>query len=383
MNWRLSLAAAILLAISSWLPARVASAQDENPFRTASPEYGASVFLWGFGGTTEQDLAKLNSAGLTWQKTLFQWRYLEPQRGRFDWAEPDRIVRASNTRAIDVIARLDFQPAWSRADQSLINGPPDDMADWANFVYAFVDRYKAESPNGTVRAVQLWNEPNLSREWGNAPLGEGSAAEYTNLLCTGYTAAKQASPSVTVVTAGLSPTGVVDPGARDDALYLSEMYAAGAGPCFDALGAQGNTQAPDPTMEIGSWMGCDGGTAFCEHGSFYFRRSEQLRRVMVENGGSAKQIWLLEFGWTSDPINQAYAWYAVSEDQKAVNVVNAYRFAYDNWSPWIGPMILWTIAAPDWNTNQEQYWWAVTYPDGTNRPAYEALAEGRASGYLP
>ena len=378
MSRRVSLVAALVLVVSTWVPAFA----QENPYQTASPEYGASVFLWGFAPTTQRDLGKLNNAGLTWQKTLFQWRYIEPQRGRYDWPEAERIVQASNARGIDVIARLDLQPAWSRADGSLANGPPDDMQDWGNFVYAFVDHFKAGSPNGTVRAVQLWNEPNLSREWGNAPLGDGSASEYVTMLCAGYDAAKSAASEVVVVSAGLSPTGVIDQGARDDALYLNEMYAAGAAPCFDALGAQGNTQAPSPELDIGSWMGCDGGESICEHGSFYFRRIEELHQVMVDNE-DPRQIWLLEFGWTSDPIHPEYSWYAVSEDQKAQNVVEAYRYAYDNWQPWIGPMILWAVASPDWNDSQEQYWWAVTYPNGDNRPGYDALADARATGFLP
>ena len=36
------------------------------------------------------------------------------------------------------------------------------------------------------------------------------------------------------------------------------------------------------------------------HRFFTFRRVEDLRAVMVKNGDASKQIWLLEFGWTSD-----------------------------------------------------------------------------------
>lgn len=348
-----------------------------------SPDYGASIFVWGQPNTTFRDLGKLNEAGMNWQKTLFQWRFIEPQRGRYDWAEADRIVKASNAQGIKVVARIDFHPAWARSSGlAAFNGPPDNMQDFANFIYAFVDHYRAGSPNGTVDAIEIWNEPNLSREWGNAVMGTQSAAQYVQMLCAGHNAAKQAWPGVITVSAGLSPTGVNDAGARDDLLYLREMYAAGAKPCFDALGAHGNTQAPDPTMEIGSWRGCDGGANFCTHGSFYFRRVEQLRQVMVDNDDGAKMVWLLEFGWTSDPVHQQYAWFRVSEAQKAANIVAAYRWAIDHWRPWIGPMILWNIAAPDWNESREEYWWSVTNPTGTNRPAFDALVAARRSGTL-
>ena len=50
---------------------------------------------------------------------------------------------------------------------------------------------------------------------------------------------------------------------------------------------------------------------------------------------------------------------------------------------WIGVMVLWTLADPTWDTNREEYWWAVTNPDGTARPAYTSVLTARRSGLLP
>ena len=33
------------------------------------------------------------------------------------------------------------------------------------------------------------------------------------------------------------------------------------------------------------------------------------------------------------------------------------------------------IVAPTWTTNDEEYYWSITLPDGTLRPAYQALAD--------
>jgi hypothetical protein len=104
---------------------------------------------------------------------------------------------------------------------------------------------------------------------------------------------------------------------------------------------------------------------------------------MVQNGDEAKQVWLLEFGWTSDPVHDAYAWHRVTEEQKAEYIVDAYRWANENWQPWIGVMALWTMASPEWNEEREEYWWAVTRPDGTNLPAFDALVLARQNGVLP
>ena len=105
----------------------------DAPERANSPEYGMNVFLWGNEQTTDRDLKKITDAGFGWQKTLFQWRYIEPKKGQFDWSEADRVVKASKAAGVKIIARLDFQPDWARADK-VFNGPPDNYQDFGNFV---------------------------------------------------------------------------------------------------------------------------------------------------------------------------------------------------------------------------------------------------------
>lgn len=359
-------------------PIAVARPVAVAPFRAASPEYGMNIFIWDAPRTTNRDLGKVAGAGFTWQKTLFQWRHIEPVRGQPQWLESERVVKASNAQGVKVIARIDFQPDWARADR-VHNGPPDNYADYSNFVFAFVNHFKPGAGNGVVDAIELWNEPNLSREWGNAEISAQSAADYVRLMCAGHDAAKRASPHIVTISAGLSPTGTMNVEAADDTVYLQWMYDAGGRNCFDVLGAHGAGYKAPPwisTEELASdsrWGG---------HASFGFRRVEMLRDVMVQNGDEAKQVWLLEFGWTSDPVNQAYAWHRVTEDEKATYIVEAYRWAALNWAPWIGVMALWNLAAPDWTTAREEYWWSITAPDGTNRPAYEALLRARRDGYL-
>ena len=45
-------------------------------------------------------------------------------------------------------------------------------------------------------------------------------------------------------------------------------------------------------------------------------------------------------------------------------------------------MFVWNVADPNWTTANEQYWWSITNPDGTTRPAYDALASARTNGTL-
>ena len=113
-----------------------------------------NVFLWGNERTTARDLKKITDAGFGWQKTLFQWKYIEPKKGQFDWSEADRVVMASTAAGVKIIARLDFQPDWSRQDK-VFNGPPGQLPGLGDFVTAFVTRYSSNSAIGRVHAVQI------------------------------------------------------------------------------------------------------------------------------------------------------------------------------------------------------------------------------------
>lgn len=358
-------------------PAAIAPAAGRSGHYVArSPEYGLSVFVWGNPRTTERDLGRLKELGFEWQKSLFQWREIEGAcKGCYDWREADRVIQASNAAGIKVLARLDFQPKWARADGAH-NGPPDNYQDFADFVSALVSRYKTGSPYGRLHAIEIWNEVNLAREWGDKPINRQQAGDYVRLLRLAYQAAKAADPNITVVTAGLSPTGWNDDTARPDDVYLQWLYDAGMRGYYDVLGAHGNSQHPDPLAPLNS-------DPRFPHPSFYFRRVEQLREIMVRSGDADKQVWLLEFGWTSDRIHPSYSWYAVTEERKADNIVKAFQYARQNWAPWIGVMMLWTLPDPNWNRDREESWWAIAEPDGTPRPAYYAVLTARRNGALP
>jgi hypothetical protein len=353
-------------------------------YQAASPEYGLNIFIWGESNTTQRDLDKLRELGFGWQKSLFQWRGIEyAGKGQYDWGEPDRIVRASTAAGIKILARIDFPPDWAIPGRSCsVNEcPPERYEDYADFIRAFTTRYGTGSPIGRVHAIEIWNEPNLAREWGGKPINQAQAGDYVRLLRLSYEAAKAVDPQMTIVTAGLTPTGTMNETiAQDDVVYLQWMYDAGASAYFDVLGAHGAGYRAPPSMSPDE-VAAD--STYGGHASFSFRRVEHLRDVMVRNGDDGKQIWLLEFGWTSDEVHPAYAWHRVSEDQKAEYIVGAYLWARQNWTPWIGVMTLWNLAAPGWARTNEEYWWAITNPDGSPRPAYTRLLEARRSNLLP
>ncbi|MCA1648591.1 MAG: hypothetical protein LC797_25060, partial [Chloroflexi bacterium] len=109
---------------------------------------------------------------------------------------------------------------------------------------------------------------------------------------------------------------------------------------------------------------------------YAFRHVEDVHDLMLQQGDTSKQMAVLEMGWTTDarPGSQ-YAWFAVDRDQQAKNLVGAFQCARQRWQPWMGFMTVIYIPDPAWSQQQEQYWWSITNPDGTPRPAYTSLKD--------
>lgn len=351
--------------------------QPRGPAIMRSPDYGVQVFLWG-SPHLERDLRLAKEAGFTWIKQMFQWNYMEGQgKGKLEWNEPDRIVKAATQAGLKVLARVDIAPVWAR-DKSTdlkVSGPPKSNEDFGEFIFALVDRYKPGSPYGEIHAFQIWNEPNLAYEWGGQP---PDPVAYTRLLKVAYEAAKRANPDAVVIAAGLSPTTARGRIAMPDTEFLKTMYDAGAKGYFDVLGAHAAGYRAPPELSPDEIAG-DLRYNHNEPGAgriYGFRHVEDLRKIMVDNGDSAKRVAVLEFGWTSDSRpDSPYKWHSVSEDEKAAYAVRAFRYAKENWAPWVGVMTLIYIADPLWTEKNEQYYWAITKPDGSLRPAYLAIQQ--------
>jgi hypothetical protein len=354
-----------------------------------SPEYGMQAFLWWRPEVAERDLKLIKEAGFEWVKQGFGWRDIEGAgKGIFNWGYSDRIAEQATRYGLKLVIRLDHQPYWAGGGYP-INGPPDNYEDFGDFCYAVAERYDGDGyldAPGSPRiwAYEVWNEPNLAREWGGRP---PNPAEYVALLKVAYERIKQADPNALVISAGLAPTTRWDDVAMPDVEFLQRMYDAGAKPYFDALGAHAtgwkvppetdpavvakdpNMHNPGDTDHVPEYLR----RVYC------FRHAEDLRRIMVANGDAEKQMAILEFGWTTDPRpDSPYHWHAVTEEQQADYLVRAYKYAKENWSPWIGMMTLIYVARFDWTEEDEQYWWAITYPDFPEtrvRPAYTRLKE--------
>lgn len=346
-----------------------------------SPDYGAQAFLWWREEIADRDLTLMKEADFRWVKQTFAWETIEGAgKGQYDWSIADRVVRQVNEHGIKLLARVSTDP-----ETNFWAGPPPGNGDnFAQFVGTLAARYNCQpGAVGCIQAYQIWNEPNLAREWGGQ---RPNPAQYVDFLRKAYAAIKAANPNAVVINAGMAPTGSNDNNAMPDDIFYDQMYQAMGGSSngyFDMLGVHGAGFAAPPELDPAEAAANPqyGGYRF-----FAFRHVEDIRAIMVKYGDTNKRVVLLEFGWTFDPVNPDYKWHGADAGidalKQAQYLAGAYEWAKKNWQPWIGLMNLLTMPNIDWledgnPQDEEQYWWAIMDPAQVNefkpRAAYVTL----------
>ena len=122
-------------------------------------------------------------------------------RAQIEQRAQQRVVDLAEKHDLEIVARLDHPPAWSRSRPQEETGPfapPDRVSDYGDYVAAVAERYR-----GRIRYYQLWNEPNIYPEWGEQAV---DPVAYTEMLRVAYERAKEADPNVYVIAAPLAVT---------------------------------------------------------------------------------------------------------------------------------------------------------------------------------
>ncbi|MBE2183309.1 MAG: cellulase family glycosylhydrolase [Anaerolineae bacterium] len=324
--------------------------------------YSIQTFLWWDTGSAGLHMDWVQRMAFSHVKQTFAWKDIQPEPDVWHFERADQLLAALEDKNLRVVARLTDAPHWAHPSlpdypAEIVDVPPDDVQDFAIYCGTLASRYA-----GRIDAYQVWNEPNLAREWGGRT---PDASSYVALLGACSEAIRAADPGAIIISAGLAPTGNYDANALPDDVYLQQMYDQGFQQYVDVVGAHAPGYSP-PAVPPEDGVG---GYRF-----FTFRRPEDLRRIMVRNGDAARQMAILETGYTTDPIHESMAWFAVSEPDQARYLVEAYTFAAEHWRPWVGLMSAIYIADTQWMPENEEYWWAVTTPEGYTRPAYIELA---------
>lgn len=318
-------------------------------------------------------VAQLNELGVGWVKAQVSWKLFQPYPDQFSeerLADLDALVAQANASGIRVMLSVAKAPEWSRPTTEL-DGPPADFAQYREFMAFLAARYA-----GQVAAYELWNEPNLQREWNGQAL---DAAALVDLIRFGAEGVRMGDPVALVISAAPAVTGINDGiAAIDDRVYFRGMLAAGVAEVVDGFGVHpyGWANPPAATFE-------NPDTAVPSHNnhpSFFFQDTlRDYGTLLAEFGVSGKQLWVTEFGWGSfetfmqAPPAGAEFMNNVTEWQQADYIQQAFALAH-GW-PSVGPMMLWNLNFAPWlGPAFSESGYSLLRPDGSPRPAFFALA---------
>ena len=325
----------------------------------------------------EELFAHLQDLGLGWVKVQISWKLYEPYAGEYHeerFAELDQFVDTAVSHDINVILSVSKAPEWSRPTTEL-DGPPNDFALYHQFMAYLANRYR-----GKVDAYELWNEPNLQREWNGFPL---SGADFVQLLQQGATGVRAHDAEVTLVAGAPAVTGIDDRvNAIADRTFLREMLAAGVNDFVDAIGVHpygfanppdSNVTNPDPSTPSHN-----------NHPTFFFADTLADYRQILTASGSDLPLWATEFGWGSfdgfldDAGNSIGAMSSVAymndvtEWQQAEYTARAFEMAQSDNK--VGPLILWNLNfGPLLGTEFSETGYSLLRPDGSRRPLFMTL----------
>ena len=202
-------------------------------------ELGAHVF--GFG-----QFDKMRQAGMTWLKLQVRW----------DGSSPASAVQSQITSA---------KNGGFKVLLSVVGDLNQLGADRAAYITRFASYLAGIAALGPD-AIEVWNEPNIDREW---PRGQISGGNYAQMLIAAYSAIKAANPAVMVISGAPAPTGYF--GGRcaaegcDDNIFITQMQQAGASNAMDCVGMHYNDGIVSPDQTSGDPRGSS------DHYSRYFK----------------------------------------------------------------------------------------------------------------
>jgi hypothetical protein len=239
------------------------------------------------------------------------------------------------------------------------------MGDFNGYINSFA-QFLAGVAGLNADAIEVWNEPNIDREW---PSGSVNGGNYTQMLAAAYNAIKGRNPNTIVISAAPAPTGYFGAagcaaaGCNDD-VFMQQMAAAGAGQYMDCVGLHYNEGIIAPSQSGGDPRG--------GYPTYYF--SSMLARGYNPFGG--KPVCFTELGYLSpEGFNTAlpanFGWAAnTSVAEHAAWLAEAAALAAQ--SGRVRLMIVFNVDFPVFIANDPMGGYAMFRPTG-NCPACDSL----------
>lgn len=287
--------------------------------------------------------AALRAAGMTWVK----------KQVTFGISDGKDLIEAAHAQGYKVMLG-------ALGDKNrLANDFDGYVADFAEYV-AYLAELGAD-------AIEVWNEPNIDREW---PIGRVHGSNYTRLLKASYEAIKEANPDTMVISGAPAPTGFFAGCAAqgcDDNVFMHQMANAGAANYADCIGVHYNEGILPPSSQGGDPRG--------EYQTYYLIL--MLRRVAWPFRNAGIPMCLTEVGYLSPEgygrLPGHFGWAAnTSVAEQAAWLSQALLIMSNFEDVPVELAVVWNIDFDHWGADP-QAGYAIIRPDGSC-PACESIA---------
>ena len=294
---------------------------------------------------SEEAQAAMETAGMTWVK----------KQVHYGLSDGKDLIEAAHAKGYKVLLG-----ALGDKDQL--------AADFDGYVAKFAE-YVAYLAELGADAIEVWNEPNIDREW---PRGQINGANYVRMLEAAYKAIKAVNPDTLVISGAPSPTGFFGGGCGfggcDDHVYMAQMANAGAANYADCIGAHYNEGILPPTAQGGDPRG--------EYQTRYLIL--MLRRVAWPFRNADIPMCMTEIGYLSPegygPLPAGFAWASTtSVSEQAAWLAEALLIMSNYEEMPVELAVVWNIDFDTYDADP-QAGYAIIRRDGSC-PACETIAQ--------
>ncbi len=297
------------------------------------------------GETTAEEQAKLTeSVGAGIHSLTLDWRFAEPSRGDFRFADYDRIYRSMLARGVRPLFILAFAPKWARDGLALCitdcRFPParERLPEWRRFAATVAARYPRAA------GIQVWNEPNEREFW--SP--EVDPQRYAELLDSAHAGVKSVAPDMPVITGGFSNRRRTEAAGMGLAEFLRRIYGAGARGNFDVLGFHAY---PESVRQ-----------------DAIPHTLAAVRDIPAQAGHGRVPLWVTETGLSTGDPNPRYRATLDEQASGLITTVRALRRAG------VRVVLVHTLLESFRRGGRREHGFGVVREDGTPKPAFCALA---------
>ena len=247
-----------------------------------------------------------NSTGAGTVRVPIRWRDISTGPGAYDFSLLDQVIGAVRSD-VQIVATLFTIPDWANVDNYSADPtarwrasyPADDINDWTDYVEAVTDRYQDR-----IDLWEVWNEPDNPDFFSPTP----DPDLYLPILKSARDVIKATDSDSIVAVGGMSTNGIRKNRWFADAYgnFMPDLYQA-----IEDLGDD-----PDDYFDVVAihpyWYPSLGETVQTMNDMV-----DEITDLMDSKGDSEKPLWVTEFGFTLNNVDEATQAAALTESLEA------------------------------------------------------------------